>query len=470
MITKRLIGGVFATLLIAGICFFIPPAHAYDSGSTGADGAFNPTVNTTITLPDNGVLNYTTVNIPSGVTVYFKPNADNTPVFMLASGNVTIAGSINVNGKNAVLSASGQSGPGGYTGGIGGYLNAIGGAGLGGGGGKTCTKVAAATMDWAAGGGGGGYSSSGATAYTKYSDQSKGGGGGTTYGNVKLSPVIGGSGGGGGCGAWSGNGGGGGGGGGAILIASSGTINISGSVRANGGNGANGRPENIGPRYGGGGGGSGGAIKLIADTVKGEGAITATGGTGGDSYGDWTNGGNGGKGRIAINANTVIRTANTDPNFVYGVPTAVFPSIIPTLKIVAIGGISVPDSPSGNYGTADVVLPSGSTNPVAISIQATHIPAGSTVKLIATPLYGDFTTATATLSGTDASSSATVNISLSTKEISVITTTVSFTTLIAAIDAPVNTDGEDIVMVRVDSELGKKSSVTYITESGREIS
>jgi len=38
----------------------------------GADGALAPTVNTEITRPASGILNYTTVNIPAGVTVTFK--------------------------------------------------------------------------------------------------------------------------------------------------------------------------------------------------------------------------------------------------------------------------------------------------------------------------------------------------------------------------------------------------------------
>ncbi len=69
---------------------------AFNSGSTGADGALNPTVNTEIQLPPSGILNYTTVNIPAGVTVKFKKNAANTPVFILASGDVTIAGKIDI--------------------------------------------------------------------------------------------------------------------------------------------------------------------------------------------------------------------------------------------------------------------------------------------------------------------------------------------------------------------------------------
>src|SRR5207249_1058049 len=66
----------------------------FSSGSNGSLGAFNPTSNTTVTLPADGVLNYTTINIPSDVTVTFTPNATNTPVTMLATGDVTISGTI----------------------------------------------------------------------------------------------------------------------------------------------------------------------------------------------------------------------------------------------------------------------------------------------------------------------------------------------------------------------------------------
>src|SRR3972149_6220902 len=74
-------------------------AQTFSSGSTGADGAFNPTTNTTLALPPNGVFNFTTINIPAGVTVTFTRNTTNTPVSLLASGNVIIAGTIDVSGS-----------------------------------------------------------------------------------------------------------------------------------------------------------------------------------------------------------------------------------------------------------------------------------------------------------------------------------------------------------------------------------
>jgi hypothetical protein len=146
--------GASAVFLMSALAMASAQA-AFDSGSTGADGALNPTVNTEIVLPPSGILNYTTVNIPAGVTVTFKKNAANTPVHILASGNVTIAGYVDIRGQDAKSTGTygdgvlgddgipGTGGPGGFDGGRGGKEDgqqraAIvrGGAGLGPGGGQ----------------------------------------------------------------------------------------------------------------------------------------------------------------------------------------------------------------------------------------------------------------------------------------------------------------------------------------------
>jgi hypothetical protein len=120
---------------IAAICMlWASPAWAFESGSTGADGALNPAVNTVIQLPPSGILNYTTINIPVGVRVTFQKNTLNTPVYLLASGNVTVAGTIDVSGGDSTDTGTsgsgnqaddgipGAGGPGGFAGGIGGEM------------------------------------------------------------------------------------------------------------------------------------------------------------------------------------------------------------------------------------------------------------------------------------------------------------------------------------------------------------
>ena len=118
---------LWGLLMIPGL------ALAFDSGSTGTDGDFNPTADTQLQLPADGILNFKSVNIPTGVTVSFKKNAANTPVYLLAQGNLTLAGKIDISGGNSTdVSAAGNGnltddgipgagGPGGYDGGWGGY-------------------------------------------------------------------------------------------------------------------------------------------------------------------------------------------------------------------------------------------------------------------------------------------------------------------------------------------------------------
>jgi len=83
--------------VVVGLLLLGPSAaHAqtFSSGSTGADGPFAPTSDVTLTLPPDGVFNFTTVTIPAGVTVRFTRNTANTPVTLLATGDVTIAGTL----------------------------------------------------------------------------------------------------------------------------------------------------------------------------------------------------------------------------------------------------------------------------------------------------------------------------------------------------------------------------------------
>lgn len=455
-------------LRVISLIFFISnfayPALAFDSGSTGADGAFNPTVNTEIQLPADGKLNFTTVNIPTGVTVTFKKNASNTPVYMLATGDVTIAGSINLNATSASGVAPGKGGTGGFDGGMGAYPNSCGGSGLGPGGGKAGVKVAS-SMSYGSGGGGGGFGGSGGTGYTPSSASSTGGVGGGYYGNQSLLPIIGGSAGGGGCGANQGSGlaGGGGGGGGAILIASSGTVNISGSITANGGAGG------ATVAYSGhGGGGSGGAIRIVANLITGNGTISATGGSGDSDTG--YDGGNGSGGRVHLEANYLQRTASTSPQYTYlDSPVYVFPPNLPVLKIASIGGAPVPSEPTGKYSTPDIVLPTTVSNPVEVAIEAGNIPVGTTVTVSVVSQLGAPASTSTTLFGTDQLSTATANVTLSAQYVNVVMATATFTVQTAANQMPLYAKGERVVKMRVTSVMGGNSSVIYITESGKEI-
>lgn len=461
MKAKRFLNVILTCLWVSAWPSLVPLANAaFDSGSTGADGAFNPTTNTALQIPESGVFNFTTVNIPSGVAVTFKRNTQNTPVTILASGNVTISGTISVNGGNANGRLPGEGAPGGFSGGVAGGAKASGTGGEGPGGGRGGAGRNDSS-EWAGGGGGGGYSSGGSGGGT--SGAGSGGAGGGTYGNDRILPLIGGSGGGAGGSTTGRVGGGGGGGAGGIIIASSGTITITGSVTANGGSGST--SDNY---CSGGGGGSGGSIRLIANTVTGSGSLNATGGGGGGTWG-YTNGGGGGNGRIRIEAWSNKFAGSFNPIYSSGYAYAVVPDNVPGLTITSIGGIDVPAVPSGAFSTPDVMLPSNTKNPVTIVVSGVNIPAGTTVTVKSTPAYGTMNTATSTLSGTDTSSTTSVQINVSTAYPSLITASVTFQ-LTASNGGPIYAEGEKVEWVRVAANLGGESSITYITASGREIS
>jgi hypothetical protein len=479
---------IAASLIVAAL-----NAAAYDSGSSGADGAFNPTVSQTVQLPPNGLFNYTSVNIPAGVTITYKKNAANTPVTILASGDVSIAGIINVSATTVAgdVGMPGVGGPGGFDGGRGGSVSGdvltwvsgntgpnAGRGGIGPGGGtpaKVIKPPPFAPSSIALGpGGGGAYG----TAPEPVGSAACSATPGRVYGNLSLLPLVGGSGGGGGAAGVIQSGSGGGGGGGAILIAASGTLDVTGSILANGGvpvvSTASGRGSQ-------GGGGSGGAIRLISSTITGNGTLSAMGGTfaGENSYMGssapyytCTNGSYnsesryGGAGRIRIEAEVLSRTQPTTPPFSTDLPGPTFvPGGTPTLAIANIGGMPVPTTPTG---TADIVLPSG-TNPVTVTFLTKGVTVGSTITLTLSPPIGPALTATSSpTTGTVDSATSSVSVDIPPGS-STLQASVTYTVLASAGDAmSIYAEGEHVEKIRLSSTLGGPSTATLITKSGRE--
>lgn len=472
---------------------------------------FAPAVNTTIPLPPDGILHYSTFTVPRGVTVTFQKNANNTPVTILASGDVSIYGNIVLNGTSAAHSGTagdgnlgddgqpGIGGPGGFDGGYGG-LSALfggatgqaGGAGKGPGGGQTVSGVYNA--DWGGyGGGGGGFGSAGTTGgWVPYAA------GGSTYGQASLLPLVGGSGGGGGSAGASFNGAGGGGGGGAIMIASSGTIFVGhnnwqgscyisngncngiiggswgnyGRIYANGGAGGSDAGNGQG---GAGGGGSGGAIRLVANTItRGEeGYLQAIGGGGGGSN---SGGGSGGVGLIRIEGNTTNWVNNTNPAYSFSLPGHVLVPNNPTLSIVSVtptNGASAgltSNTPANPTGNADITFPTGTTT-ATVNLTATSIPSGATADVHVIPASGATRSKvlSTAFSVPDANgvSTATATVTLSPGN-NVLQAAVTYTvTELVAMNLP-QFNGEYVAKIRVEGGMDGKSKVTYITASGKE--
>jgi hypothetical protein len=490
---KRAQAGTFESGSTCGVAFY---------NSSTCRGAFSPTVNTTVQLPPNGILDYTTFTIPSGVTVYYAKNAANTPVIIRTSGDVRIEGSINVSAMTSATNSGtygdgnlgddgqpGTGGPGGFDGGYGGLSSLfggaafqLGGAGKGPGGGLAGPNY---NSNYTVGGGGGGFGTAGV---------SRGYGmvGGSSYGQATLLPLLGGSGGGGGLAGTTYNGAGGGGGGGAILIAagtasSPATITVGkngtyGYIYADGGGGGNSAGSGCG---GEGGGGSGGAIRLVANTLacpNGYCAMYARGGNGGNSC--WNNGGNGAAGIIRIEANNITTwtTGNTNPAYSTGLPGHVLVPkdpvtlLDPTIRIVSVtptsgasSGVTA-NAPANPTGNADITFPTGTTT-ATVSLVATGIPSGSTADVHVIPASG--ATRSKVLStafsvpDVNGVSTATATVTLSPGN-NVLQAAVTYTvTELVAMNLP-KFNGEYVAKIRVEGGMDGKSQVTYITASGKE--
>ncbi len=401
-----------------------------DVGSDGSDGAFAPAANTIVdlALADSGpgtghydpdrwavIFNYTSVDIPGGVTISFANHPSGAPVVWVVAGNVLIDGGVNLDGENHTGAAARPSipGPGGFRGGralLSAQSPGSGGYGPGGG-------PYDGTFGWNDVGHGGSYGTLGV-------------GGPTTYGNEQIIPLIGGSGGsthnqrphqGGGAG------------GGAILIATNGTITVNGWIRSDGG---------IGNSHGGGSGsgsGSGGGIRLVATEVTGTGQALARGGATHRT---------GGKGRIRVEADTITFTHPGDPIFSFappdldarcvggtvdnspcaggdcgtGVCTADVPLLWPPIEapiltatklVVDAVDIPIPVDPESRLDFPDQDVSIDSENPVTLHIAATNVPldwavevhlvakSGIAERVLADPLAGTLassaTTATFTM-------------------------------------------------------------------------
>lgn len=205
------------------------------------------------------------------------------PLILAIDGDATIDGTVDANASGTTPGAGGNWSCAGSQGGNG--------------------SGSTARFGGASGGGGGGFGTKGGNAGTADTDgsSSAGGGGGNSRGSSTLIPLYGGCAGGqaGDC-ATAGAAGG-----GALQISAGGALDINGTVRANGGNGAT--PCGSSDEGGGTGGGSGGGIFLEGLTVDTSGAtIQANGGSGGrnGSYAGIYNcgGSNGGSGSTSASA------------------------------------------------------------------------------------------------------------------------------------------------------------------------
>ncbi len=336
------------TNIVIGLCAVSAlslPAQPFSSGSDGSYGPLNVTSNTVLDLPPDGKFNCTTIDVAPSVALSFRRNALNTPVYLLATSNVTINGVIDVSGMYSGFGGGGAGGPGGFDGGQ--ASNGPGtlpgdGLGPGGGGGDNNAP------------GSGSYA--GTRSFTNSLD-------GATYGNTLILPLIGGSGGGGG---QAGNGYyGGSGGGGAILIASDTSVNIAGTgiIVARGG---------VAPHRG---FGSGGAVRLVAPLVGGTGLVDVQ-----------AAGGNAGVGRIRVDATNRYGLFLTGwGSYTIGKYMHVFPTTPSRLDIVGAAGMAIAE---GTPAPVRVQLPLDAPTNQVVRVQARDFTGIVPITLAVTPDAG----------------------------------------------------------------------------------
>jgi hypothetical protein len=351
-------------------------------GADGSDGVLNITTNTVIDLSQavtaswdaNNAANagkgvydsnkwavvfkYTDVTIATNATVTFKNHASRAPIVWLVSGDVTINGTVNLDGKPFVRAPGlAEPGPGGFRGGTG-YIEGVGQgtAGFGVGGGRYKNNSS------------GSFGTEGSDSVSSV----------RVYGNPSLVPLIGGSGGGGAAEEIAGAGAG----GGAMLIACSGSISIDGALYARGGAGYYRSGYAAGS-------GSGGGLRLVAGQIAGAGRLSAAGGSGEALTG--------GAGRIRLERVTNSNSITTIPSpSVVDLPdgaTALLwpPPGAPEVRIVTIQGKDVPIDPRAEFGTigADVTLPRAGA--VLVVVETRNVEPASQVKIRGTPrMNGDF--------------------------------------------------------------------------------
>jgi hypothetical protein len=407
--------------LFAALLFLALPALAgaqtFASGSTGADGPLAPSMNPPdnkggcvpfdyngcwLQVPESGVFNFTTIE-PGPFTIRFKPNSRNTPVYLLATGDIRL---------NAPLDLAGvgiEPGAGGYYGGDARFRT-----GFGPGGGTEASPS------------------------------------GRWVGPISLVPITGGSG---GYAVTDGDIFAGGGGGGAIVIASSTQVVINSIVTVAGGGGAHGNNH-----------GSGGAIRVVSNsiTVGPTGVLNALGGNGGNGSNPGLI-----RLEAPALSNVFSGTATPLQQQADINPVVLPVITTPSLTIASFGGYTVGASRYGGYNrtAADLVVPAALQDPIALVVNGKNIPAGSTVTVVGTG--SAITSTGGVLAGTLDASTATIQISgLDRTALTHLYLSTTFD-VPPAQGGGANPPGPDqVARVRLESELGGSSRFTFLRKDG----
>ena len=357
---------IFMVCSVSGINQAYGQGFVFSSGSDESRGDMTITEDITLELPADGIFHFGSFTVNEEATLTFNRNVLNTPVYILATGPISIQGTINISGTrgNMTPPLRGFGGPGGFDGGEPGTLDAEPGDGFGPGGGKS-----------------GPESGVGSGAYGSLPNHNRTTNG-QIYGSPLLVPLIGGSGGGGSSGQ---PGIGGAGGGGAILISSDTRVDISGQIVAAGGSNGGDQPTTAQ--------GSGGAIRIVSPNVSVTGSLNVQGGQTG-AFGEPEIGG---FGRVRIDTLDPVGVSNLNI-----VPSAALTSgrllsVFPDsrrLDIIEAAGQSI------DVGTRDeviVILDAADSPNQTVVVQATDFRGMVPVEVVLTPEHGSSTVFTGTI-------------------------------------------------------------------------
>src|SRR6185295_20098496 len=112
--------------------------------------------------------------------------------------------------------------------------------------------------------------------------------------------------------------------------------------------------------------------------ITGAGTLSTNGGARGPDTGGCypAENANGGLGRIRLEAINLSFAGTLGPAS-SGFPGPVNVADFPTVGIVAVNGVNAPVAPRGSFDApADVTLSPVATNPVTVSLKASHVPVG----------------------------------------------------------------------------------------------
>jgi hypothetical protein len=221
------------------------------------------------------------------------------------------------------------------------------------------------------------------------------------------------------------------------VLASSSSIIISGSIRADSGSGC-------------GTSGAAGAIRLVANAINVSGSFAAT------------------VVRLEGPLGSVSFNGSRTPPVIETINPTIFPSNQPIINIVSVGDYPVPSYSGSSFSTIDRPLPTQLPDPIAVKVSATNVPVGSPETVAFSGCAGA-TSTTALLSGTNASSSATVYVSgLNRSAVTYlfVSTTFDASLISANLGQP---ESEGVSKIELASAPGQKTTYRFLRNDGSEV-